>query len=62
MSAISETYNRAHNLLELVRYLTKCFTKRNIVITNKNGKYELTDELLNNVRLKKTSKVCGIIV
>ena len=26
--------------------------KRNVIITNKNGKYELTDELPNNVRLK----------
>ena len=33
-----------------------------MVISNKNGKYELTDELLNNVRLKKTSKLYGIIV
>ena len=26
--------------------------KRNVIITNKNGKYELTDEFPNNVRLK----------
>ena len=25
--------------------------KRNVIITNKNGKYELTDKLPNNVRL-----------
>ena len=36
--------------------------KRNVTVTNKNGKYELTDELPNNVRLKKISKIRGIIV
>ena len=36
--------------------------KRNVIVTNKNGKYELTDELPNNVRLKKISKIHGIIV
>ena len=35
MSAISETYNRAQ-LQQL---------KRNVIITNKNVKYELTNEL-----------------
>ena len=35
MSAISETYNRAQ-LQQL---------KRNVIITNKNAKYELTNEL-----------------
>ena len=34
--------------------------KRNI-ITNKNGKHELTDELPNSVRLKKESKLHGIL-
>ena len=29
--------------------------KRNVIITNKNGKYQLTDELPKNVRLKKNS-------
>ena len=28
--------------------------KRNVIITNENGKYELIDELPNDVRLKKT--------
>ena len=32
------------------------------IITNKNGKYELTDELPNDVRLKKISKLHKIIV
>ena len=36
--------------------------KRNEIITNKNGKYELTDELPNDVRLKKISELHGIIV
>ena len=35
MSAISETYNRAQ-LQQM---------KRNVIITNKNVKYELTNEL-----------------
>ena len=35
--------------------------KRNVIITNKNGKYELTDELANDLRLKKISKLHGII-
>ena len=30
--------------------------KRNLIITNKTGKYELTDELPNDVRLKQISK------
>ena len=30
--------------------------KRNVIITNKNFKYELTDELPNNVRFKKNLK------
>ena len=30
--------------------------ERNVIITNKYGKYELTDELPNDVRLKKISK------
>ena len=36
--------------------------KRNVIITSKNGKYELTDELPNDVRLKKISKLHGIKV
>ena len=36
--------------------------KWNVIITNKNGKHELTDELLNDVRLNKISKLYGIIV
>ena len=37
MIVTSETYNRAHNIL-----------KRNGVITNKSGKYELTGVLPND--------------
>ena len=36
--------------------------KRNVIITDKNGKYELTDELTKDIRLKKISKIHGIIV
>ena len=65
MSAISETYNRAHNILEVVDILPNVFffilVKRNVIITNKNGKYELTDELSNDLILKKISKLHGII-
>ena len=35
--------------------------KRKVVITNKNGEYELNDEFPNNIRLK-ISKLHGIIV
>ena len=31
--------------------------KRNVIINNKNCKYELTDELQNDLRLKKISKI-----
>ena len=36
--------------------------KRNVIITTKNGKYESTDELPNNVRLKDIAKLHGIMV
>ena len=36
--------------------------KWNVVITNKNGKYELTDKLPNDVRLKKISKLHVVTV
>ena len=36
--------------------------ERNVIITSKNGKYELTDELPNDVRLKKISELHGIKV
>ena len=35
--------------------------KRNVIINNKNCKYELTDELQNDLRLKKISKIHWII-
>ena len=34
--------------------------ERNVILTNVNGKYELTDELSKDVRLKKISKIYGI--
>ena len=36
--------------------------KRNVVITDKNGKYNLTEELQNDVRIKKISELRRIIV
>ena len=48
MSAISESYNRTHNILELEDVLPK------------NSQYELTDEFPNDVRLN--SKLHGIKV
>ena len=35
---------------------------RKVIITNKSGKYMLTDELQNNVTLKKISKLHRVIV
>ena len=65
MSAISEIYNCAHNILELAdtfqMFVSKQL-KRNIIITNKNGKYEFTDELPNDVRLNRISGLHEIIV
>ena len=56
MSAISETYNRGHNILELVDILRiSQQVKRNGIILNKNSKYDLTVELSNDVRIKKNS-------
>ena len=65
MSTISEIYNRAHNILELVDIFPNISFKTsetNVIVTNKNGKYELTDKLSSNVRLKKISKLHRIIV
>ena len=36
--------------------------KRNTIITKKNDKYELADELPKDVRLKEIPKIHGIIV
>ena len=36
--------------------------KRKVIITKKNGKYVLTHDFPNNVRLKKISKLHGAIV
>ena len=65
MSAISETYNCIHNILELENVLPNFLSqqvKPNIVLTSKNSKFELPDELPNNVRPKKTSELHGIKV
>ena len=57
MSAISETCNRVNDILEFVEQV-----KRNVINTNRNGKYELTDKLPNDVSLKKISGLHVIIV
>ena len=36
--------------------------KRNLIIANKNGKYELTKELQKDVRFNNISKIHGIKV
>ena len=51
MSAISEIYNQMFCSQQV---------KRNMIITSKNGKYEFTDELPNDMRLKKISELHGI--
>ena len=60
MSDISETYNRTHNILEIVDLLpcvpfTTSETERdfynNVILLIKVLKNELTDELSNNVKL-----------
>ena len=35
--------------------------KRNVIITNKNCKYKLTDKLSSDAKLKKISKLHGIL-
>ena len=65
MSAISETCNRTHNILELevsFQVFLSQQVKRNMIITSKNDKYELTDKLPNDVRLKRISELHGIKV
>ena len=53
MSAISENYNRGDILVSQQ-------VKRKVIIPNKNGKYELTGKLPNNIRLKKILKLHGV--
>ena len=64
MSAISETYNCGHNILELVHILPNISfiksEKGSDYYTNE--KYALTDKLPNNVRLKTISKLQRVIV
>ena len=75
MSDISETYNRTHNILEIVVVLpcvpfTTSETERDFynkwngtwLLLIKVLKNELTDELSNNVKLKKIWELHGIIV
>ena len=59
LKAISETYNHCHNILELADILPNASSqqvKRNVIITNRNDKYELTDELPNDELPKNLRK------
>ena len=66
MCAISKNYNRGHNILELAdayQLLLSQQVKRKVIITNihDDKKYAMTDELLNNVKLKKATKLHGVV-
>ena len=67
MSAISENNNRNHNILKLEDVFpnvsfTVSETERVLLVKIVDSKYELTDELPNDVTLKKTSALHGIKV
>ena len=65
MSAISEIYNHTHNIWNLKMSYQMLFSqqvKPSMVITSKNSKCELTDELPNDARLKKIPELPGIKV
>ena len=65
MSVVSETCNCAHNILELADTLPNIFSKQvkqNVIITDKNVKYQLIDEFPNKLRLKEILKLHEIIV
>ena len=56
MSAISETYNRGQNVLELADILPNVMflsqqVNWSVIIANKNGKYELTYVLPNDIKI-----------
>ena len=62
-SAIFETYHRIYNILELEDVLPNFLSqqvKRNVVLTSKNSKCQLPDELPNKMRPKKISELHGI--
>ena len=61
MSAISETYTAV--IIFWNMFLSQKL-KRKVIITNENDdkKYEMTDELPTNVKLKKTSNLHGVKV
>ena len=63
MSAISKTYNCTHNILDLKDVLPNAsFTASETELDYYHSKFELTDELPNNVRLKKISELHKIKV
>ena len=60
MSAISENYNRVIIFWNLQIFYKMFFSqkvKRKVVITNKNGEYELNDELQTTLDLKSQNSV-----
>ena len=66
MCVISEIYNGGHNILELADIYQLFLSeqvKRKVIITNihDDKKYDMTNELLNYVRLKKATKLHRII-
>ena len=54
MSAVSKTYNRAHNITELVDISYQIFLsqqmKRNVIMTNKKGKSSNVRRLENSLK------------
>ena len=60
MSAISENYNRVIIFWNLQIFYKMFFSqkvKRKVVITNKNGEYELNDELQTTLDLKSQNSM-----
>ena len=60
MSAISENYNRVIIFWNLQIFYKMFFSqkvKQKVVITNKNGEYELNDELQTTLDLKSQNSM-----
>ena len=65
MSAISKLINTLiifWNLRMSYQMFLSQQVKQNVVITSENSKYKLTDQVPNDVRLKKISEIHGINV
>ena len=54
--------NGVYVIISGARYNKHYPIKWNGIVTKKNGKYKLTDELSNNTRLKKISKLHIVII